>query len=396
MNLILPTFGFNRSLLRHRGFWLTLASALLVLGCSDAKTGSQGAAGGKPPTPPVPVTVAPCLRKDMPVEVEATGSVEPFASVGIKSQVEGVLERVHFSEGAQVRAGDLLFSLDARPFTARLNRARAALAKDRAALDNARKQAERYRPAAAQGYVSEEQSDQAQTSFATLAAAVQEDEATLASAQLDLDYCTIRSPLSGMAGDVLVDAGNLVKAAADAPLVTIHQIVPIKVSFTLPEQTLPTLKTYLAGGALEVLATPAGSAATALRGTFSFLDNAVDTSTGTIRLKATFANSEQSLWPGQFVNVRLLLTTQRDAAVIPSQAVQTGQSGAYVYVVTAQQTVEERPVAVAFSARGEAVIAAGLAVGETVVTDGQLRLRPGAAVKVLETGAGSARSEGKP
>ncbi len=244
------------------GIWpvLAICLGLALAGCSGAKDGkgAKGEKGGKPKSPPVPVTVATSVAKDMPVVLEAIGTVEPFASVGIKSQVAGVLEKVNFREGDPVKAGDLLFAIDPRPFAARLSQVRAALAKDQAALDNARKQAERYAPAAEKGYVSEEQSDQAQTSVATLAAVVQADAAAVESAQLDLDNCTIRSPLSGFAGDILTDQGNLVKAADDQPLVTINQISPVKVTFTLPEQALPELKKYLAARTLEVQASLPG------------------------------------------------------------------------------------------------------------------------------------------
>ncbi len=374
---------------------LALCLCLALAGCSGSKDGkgAKGEKGSKPKAPPVPVTVATSVAKDMPVELEAIGSVEPFASVGIKSQVAGVLEKVNFREGDQVQKGDLLFAIDPRPFTARLNQVQATLARDRAALDNAKKQAARYAPAAEKGYVSEEQSDQAQTSVATLAAVVQADEAAIENARLDLDNCTIRSPISGFAGDLLIDQGNLVKASADLPLVTINQIYPVKVSFTLPEQSLPELKKYLAARSLEVLATLPGTNGKPLSGRFSFLDNSVDPTTGTIRLKATFANSDRSLWPGQFVNVRLLLTIRQKATVVPVQAVQTGQKGAYVYVVKKEQTVEQRPVTVGFTVGSETVIESGLAVGETVVTDGQLRLTPGAAIKAVEPGGRGGKSD---
>lgn len=372
------------------GLWPLLALCLLLLlsGCSGGKEAQKK--GGKNKSKPVPVTVAASSRKDMPVEVEAIGTVEPFASVGVKSLVAGVLDKVSFREGDPVKAGDLLFTIDPRPFVARLGQAQAALAKDRAALDNARRQAERYTPAAEKGYVSEEQADQARTSVATLAAVVQADEAAVESARLDLGNCSIRSPISGYAGGLLVDQGNLVKASADEPLVTINQVTPIKVSFTLPEQTLPELKKHLSARTLEVLATQPGNGAKPGRGKLSFLDNTVDPTTGTIRLKAAFANPDRNLWPGQFVNVRLLLTTRKDATVVPVQAVQTGQDGAYLYVVKKDQTVELRPVTVAFSVGNDSVIASGLAVGETVVTDGQLRLTPGAVIKPVKAGKAEA------
>ena len=361
---------------------LALCLLLLLLSCSGGKEAQKK--NGKDKSKPVPVTVAASSRKDMPVEVEAIGTVEPFASVGVKSLVAGVLDKVNFREGDPVKGGDLLFTIDPRPFVAQLNQAQATLAKDRATLDNARRQAERYTPAAAKGYVSEEQADQARTSVATLAAVVQADEAAVESARLDLNNCSIRSPISGYAGGLLVDQGNLVKASADEPLVTINQVTPIKVSFTLPEQTLPELKKHLSARTLEVLATPPGNGAKPLSGKLSFLDNTVDPTTGTIRLKAAFANPDRSLWPGQFVNVRLLLAIRKDATVVPVQAVQTGQNGAYLYVVKKDQTVEQRPVTVAFSLGNDSVIASGLTAGETVVTDGQLRLTPGAIIKAVK------------
>lgn len=371
---------------RRAGRWPLLAFTLLLVlaGCSGSK-GDKNAKGGgaKAVAAPLPVTVAVSGRKEMPLELTAIGTVEPFASVGIKSLVSGVLEVVNFREGDQVKAGDLLFAIDQRPFVARLGQLQAAQAKDQAALDNARKQAERYLPAAAKGYVSEEQADQAQTSVATLAALVKADEAAVESARLDLDNCKIRSPISGYAGELMSDQGNLVKGGADQPLVTINQVDPVKVAFTLPEQHLPELKQALAGRTLAVQAGPPGHSGLPLSGKFSFLDNTVDPATGTIRLKATFANPERTLWPGQFVNVRLRLATRPGATVVPVPAVQTGQGGTYVYVVKPDQTVEQRPVTVEFSVGGEAVIASGLAAGETVVTDGQLRLKPGAAVTPL-------------
>ena len=396
MNYYSAPVGSSR--LRFRAMILALLGICLLLilsACSGSKDGkgAKGEKGGKPKSPPVPVSVATSGRKDMPVELAAIGTVEPFASVGIKSQVAGVLDKVNFREGDPVAAGDLLFAIDPRPFAARLNQVRATLAKDQAALDNAKKQAERYGPAAEKGYVSEEQADQAQTSVATLAAVTQADAAAIESALLDLDNCTIRSPLTGFTGGLLTDQGNLVKAADAQPLVTINQISPVKVTFTLPEQALPELKKYLAARSLEVQATLPGNSNPPLTGRFSFLDNSVDASTGTIRLKATFVNSDRSLWPGQFVNVRLLLTTRKDATVVPVPAVQTGQKGTYVYVVKPDQTVELRPVTVGFTVGGDTVIEAGLAVGETVVTDGQLRLIPGAAIKLPEPGGKGGKSD---
>ncbi|MCB2148655.1 MAG: efflux RND transporter periplasmic adaptor subunit [Deltaproteobacteria bacterium] len=388
--------GDGRLLLLYAGRGLILALGLLFIlqGCSVSET--QSDTGEKPArskASSVPVSVATTSRKDMPVEVQAVGSVEPFAAVGIKSQVAGVLVNVNFREGDPVKAGDLLFRIDPRPFDARLHQALAALAEDRAALDNARRQAARYRPAAEKGYVSEEQSDQAQTSVAVLAAAVAAEEAAVESARLDLDNCTIRSPISGYTGVLLVDQGNLVKAEADQPLVTINQVQPIKVCFALSEQALPELKKYLAAGSLAVQAVPVGYCGEPLVGRISFLDNMVDAATGTIRLKATFANPDRILWPGQFVHVRLQLTTRRDATVVPARAVQTSQTGNFVYLVDPEQRVELRPVTLGFSVGDESVIERGLAVGETVVTDGQLRLAPGVKVRFVQADTATGKTE---
>jgi multidrug efflux system membrane fusion protein len=363
---------------RSAARWLGVLCMLFILiGCSENPPGPP-ATKGKGAAQPLPVKIATVVRKDVPVELRAVGLAEAFASVAVKSQIGGILQEVGFKEGDRVKAGDLLFRIDSRPYLRRLEQARAALAKDLAALENARKQAQRYLPAAANGYVSAEQSDQAQTNVATLEAQVLADRAAEASARIDLENCTILAPISGYTGELFADLGNLVKAEADQPLVTINQTSPIKVSFTLPEQILPELKKYLASGDMQVIVS---AAEVTMSGKLDFLDNQVNQATGTIRLKATFANPSRQLWPGQFVNVQLRLTTRKDATVVPTRAIQAGQDGDYVYVVNSSQTVEQRPVTVAFSDDVQAVVDAGLSVGETVVTDGQLRLRVGAAVK---------------
>jgi multidrug efflux system membrane fusion protein len=339
----------------------------------------------------LPVKTAQVVRQDVPVELRAIGIAEAYSRVDVKSQISGLLVAVGFQEGDRVKAGDLLFRIDPRTYRSRLEQAQAALAKDLAALENARKQALRYLPAAEKGYVSFEQADQAQTNVATLEAAVQADQAAVASARIDLDRCTITSPISGYTGELSADPGNLVKAEADQPLVTVSQVAPIKVSFTLPEQALPEVKKQLAAGDMDVIVQIAEASMT---GRLVFLDNQVNQDTGTIRLKAVFANQEHDLWPGQFVNVRLRLKIRKDAIVVPARAVQAGQEGDFVYIVKDDQTVDQRPVEVAFSDDVQAVIAAGLEAGETVVTDGQLRLRVGAKVKTVAE-AGTISSDGK-
>jgi len=361
------------------GLFGLLCLFFVLSGCTENKT-DQASAKGKGGSPPLPVKVATVVRKDVPVELRAVGLAEPFASVEVKSQISGLLEKVGFLEGDQVKAGDILFRIDSRPYVSLLLQAEATRDKDLAALENARKQAERYLPAAENGYVSIEQSDAAQTSVATLQAQVKADEAQVVRARIDLDNCTIRSPISGHTGVLSEEFGNLVKAAADLPLVTINQISPIKVSFTLPEQMLSEVKKHLAAGDMEVVAT---SAEGALTGKLSFFDNKVNQENGTIRLKAIFANEAQQLWPGQFVNIGLRLTVRKDATVAPTRAIQSSQNGDFVYVVAQDQIVAVRPVVVAFSDEGQSVIESGLDVGEIVVTDGQLRLRAGAVVKTV-------------
>jgi len=382
MNRLIRPAGVRQSVIallpRAMGSSLCILCVVIILtGCSEDQTGQTAAKGNNTATP-LPVKIATVMRKDVPVELRAIGLAEAFATVEIKSQISGVLEKVGFKEGARVATGDLLFLIDARPYVSRLEQAQASLAKDLAALENARKQAQRYLPAAEKGYVSIEQSDQAQTNVATLEAQVQADQAAVTSARIDLDNCSIHAPIAGYTGQLFADQGNLVKAEADQPLVTINQTSPIKVTFTLPEQVFPEVKKHLAAGDMAVIVNAVG---TTLSGKLSFVDNKVDRETGTIRLKATFANESQQLWPGQFVNTRLRLTTRKDATVVPTRAVQTSQTGDFVYVVKSDQTVEQRPVTVAFSDDDQSVIDSGLEVGETVVTDGQLRLRAGAVVQ---------------
>lgn len=365
-------------------FVWTLSFIVLLLflnGCSE-NPAEPVALKGKRTSASLPVTVTTVERKDVPVELRSVGLIEASVSIAIKSQVSGLLEKVAFQEGDLVKAGDLLFQIDPRPYRSRLKQAQAALTKDLAALDNARKQAKRYLPAAEKGYVSSEQSDQAQTTAATLEAQIIADEAALENARLDLENCTIRSPIAGYTGELFTDSGNLVKAAADQPLVTINQITPVKISFTLPELALTDVKKYRTAGEMDVRAE---SGDESFSGKLIFVDNRVDPASGTIRLKASFPNKKNQLWPGQFVSVWLRLATRTDAIVVPTRAIQTSQNGDFVYVVNSDQTVTQRPITLAFTAEDQAIIDVGLSGGETIVTDGHLRLRDGAAIKVLET-----------
>jgi membrane fusion protein, multidrug efflux system len=361
---------------------LALAAGALVLsGCSSRK---------KPAPEAVPVTVGTVTTKSVPIELTAIGSVQPYSTVAVKALINGELTEVHFREGQDVRKGDLLFTIDPRPYQAALAQAQAALARDRAQAINAQADARRYAELVKKDYVTEEQYDQTQATAAAAQATVQADEAAVEAARVNLSYCTIRSPIDGRTGNLMVHAGNVIKAN-DVPLVTINQITPVYVAFSVPEQQLWEIKARAAAGKLDVLAAPAANSAPPGHGQLTFIDNAVDPTTGTIQLKATFPNRGRFLWPGEFVNVRLVLSKEANAVVAPAQAVQTGQEGEFVFVVKPDDTVESRPVTVARTVGQEAVIEKGLHPGERVVTDGQLRLVPGARVEIKSglSGAGT-------
>lgn len=341
--------------------------------------------GKKAPPPPkaaVPVEAATVEQKTVPVQVRAIGNVEAYSIVGVKSQIGGELLRVHFKEGQDVKKGEILFTIDPRPYQAALRQAEANLAKDTAQLENAKVDMGRYAELVEKGYVARQQYDQVRTNFATLEATVNADKALVENARLQLKYCYIYSPIAGRTGGLVVNQGNLIKANADNPIVTINQIEPIYVTFSVPEQYLTEIKKYMAAGKLDVKAFIGNDVKDPEQGMLSFVDNAVDVATGTIKLKGTFANKGRRLWPGQFVTAVLTLTAQPDAVVVPSESVQTGQSGQYVFVIKQDFTVESRPVEVSRTLNGESVIGKGLKPGERVVTDGQLRLVPGAKVEI--------------
>ena len=288
-----------------------------------------------------------------------------------------------------MKTGDLLFRIDPRPYEAALKSAQAQLARDAVQLKTARQDVERYSDLVKKDYVTQEEYDRIRTTADSLEATVRADQAAVENATVQLEYCTIRSPIDGRTGQLMVHQGNLVKENGDAPLVVINQITPIYVAFSVPEQNLAEIKKRSAAGRLEVEASLPGSGGGPLKGWLSFFDNAVDSTTGTVRLKATFPNRDRVLWPGQFVEVGLRVSTRPDALVVPTQAVQTGQQGSYVYVVRPDLSVESRPVVVGTAAGTETVVDKGLQAGETVVTDGQLRLVPGAKVEVKNAPAGA-------
>ena len=353
---------------------MVFLAALLLPACSGGKE--------PPKKEAVPVVVATVEQKDVPVQIKTIGSVEPFATVAIKARVGGEIKQVNFKEGQDVTKGQLLFVIDPRPLETSLRQAEANLAKDRALATKAETDARRYAELIKKDFVSREQYDQAKATAESLAAIVQADEVAVQNARLQLSYCFINSPLTGRTGNLKADQGNLIKADADTSMVVINQIQPIYVSFSLPQQYLPDIKKYMALGKVRVKAVIANDDQRPEEGVLTFVNNTVDTATGTFLVKATYDNPERKLWPGLFVNVVVHLTSQPNAVVAPSQAMQTGQQGQFVFVVKDDLTAEARPVEVDRTFDGEVIVKKGLAPGERVVTNGQLRLVPGAKMQI--------------
>ena len=333
-------------------------------------------------SPAVPVTTAPVLLKTVPVRLYAIGNVEPYTTVAVKARVDGQLVSVHFKEGDEVRQGAILFEIDPRPFAASLKQAQANLLKDKALLDRANEQEKRYKDLLAKNFISADAYEQVRTNAETAAATTAADEAAIDNAKLSLEYCTIRSPVTGYAGRIQIQQGNLVKANDAGAMLTVNQVVPIYTTFSVPEQNIADFRQYLAAGELKVTASFANSAHPPIAGRLSFIDNSADATTGTIKLRAEFPNTDKALWPGQFVNVVLTLHEQKDAVVAPSAAVQSGPTGQYVFVVKPDSTVELRNITIARAEGDDSVVASGLQAGDQVVTVGQLRLAPGTKVNV--------------
>ncbi len=332
----------------------------------------------------VPVTVASVMQETVPVKVQAIGNVEAYQTVATKARVDGQIMTVNFREGEHVRKGDVLFRIDPRPYAATLRQAEANALRDAAARDQARSQERRYQELLAKNFISKEAYAQIRTNAETAEATAKASEAGLENARLNLEYCTITSPLDGYVGKVLLQAGNLVRANDANPLVVINQVKPIYVNFAVPEQNLPEIRKYMASGPMRADAILPDPAAPAVVGRLIFIDNAVDPSTGTIRLRAQFDNADAALWPGQFVAVSLRLYEQADAIVVPSEAVQTGPKGQYVYVIGQDQLAEVRPITVQRAEGEHTIVARGLAKGELVVTRGQLRLGPRTRVQIAK------------
>jgi multidrug efflux system membrane fusion protein len=382
----------------------------IILFIFAAACSAPQAQSGPPVMPPEPVTTGQAVQESVPIQIRTVGTAEPSLSVEVKSQVAGPLMNVKFREGANVSQGDLLFEIDARPFREALRQAEAALARDQAQLrvaeanlarsqaqsKNAKLEADRFERLSKEGISTRQQEDQIRTAaeialhsvsgdeatIESIRAAMESDRAAVEQAKLNLAYCEIHAPISGRAGNLLLHPGNLVKANADSALVVLNQIQPIFVNFGVPERYLRSITEQHSRRKLKVDASPERDAKP-VSGTLTVIDNAVDANTGTIRLKATFENREGRLWPGQFVNVALTLDTQ-EATVVPSEAVQAGQQGSFIYVVKADQSVEPRPVMVGQTISGKVIVEQGLASGETIVTDGQSRLFPGAKISTAK------------
>ncbi|HTS87475.1 MAG TPA: efflux RND transporter periplasmic adaptor subunit [Gemmatimonadales bacterium] len=397
---------------------------LMVLASGSLLAGACSRQAPKPARPTVPVTVTSVHHADVPYTIEANGLVAPMQTAAVAAQVDGIITQVGFREGQEVTRGQMLFQIDPRPYQAAFDQARANLTRDKASADNAAREADRYTVLETQGFATKEEADQQRAAASVAEATVTADQAALATARFNLDNATIRAPIPGRTGSLLVRVGNLVHASSGTPLVVINQIQPILVRFSVPSTELALIRRYAATGTLPVEARPGAPLArtdtamgdrpagtslgraggdstdpprgrspftvgTVSRGNLSFIDNAIDTTTGTLMLKATFPNSDEALWVGQFVATSLRLFVEKDALVVPAAAVITGQQGLSAYIVDSTGAAQLRRVTVERTAGGVAIIASGLAEGDRVVTDGQSRLAPGVKV-TLKTGTAAA------
>ena len=370
--------------------WIAVAALALAAACGGTKTEQ---------TPTVPVSVSPAVRIDAPAVVAANGVVEPLQTVAVEAQVGGTLTEASFQEGQEVSEGQVLFRIDPRPFEAALRQAEAALARDRAQAQNAQREAERYKALVAKDYVTQSQAEQAQAQAASLSATLQADSATVENARVNLGYTTIRAPISGRTGSLLVRRGNLVKPNA-GPLVVINELQPILVRFPVTARDFLALRRRVSAGPVPVRVTASDSTVLPEQGSLTFLDNAVDSLTGTVTAKARFNNSSRALWPGEYVRVAVQLDVRSGAIAVPTTAVMNGQEGTYVYVVDGEKNAHVRTVTPGQAVGDLTVIERGVQPGEQVVVDGQSRLVPGAKVDakqqttpVAQRGAGSGVDE---
>ena len=363
---------------------LVVAVALFAYFGAEIRANERKAPKGPPA---VPVNVALVSQELVPFRIQAIGNVEAYSTVAVKARADGQIIEVGFKEGEEVRKRQVLFKIDPRPFEAALRQAEANALRDAAASEQARSQERRYQELLDKNFISKEAYAQIRTNATTAEATARASQAALDNAKLNLEYCTITAPIEGYAGKIQIQMGNLVKANDVNPLVVINQVHPIYVNFAVPEQRLAEVREHMALDSLAVEALLPGVDKTAATGALIFVDNAVDPSTGTIRLRARFANKENTLWPGQFVGVSVRLFEQPDAIVIPSQAVQTGPEGQYVYVVGQDLLVDVRRIKVQRTEGERAIVTSGLAKGERVVTRGQLRLGPKTRVQISKSPA---------
>lgn len=370
------TNSYSRNSIVSSLGWVTFSLFTAILLCACSKT-------EKPAPPAVPVIVASAVEKTIPVQINAIGNVEPYQTISVKAQITGEITKVNFREGQDVGKGYLLFELDCRPYVEAVKQAEANLARDTAQAKNAQVDLERYTALLEEQFVTRQQYDQVQTNATALEATLKADKAVIENNRVQVQYCSLRSPIAGRTGSLKLNQGNIVKAN-DVELVVINQIQPIYVTFTINENDLPAVKKYQEIDKLKVEAFISKDERPE-QGFLTFIDNAVNKVTGTITLKGTFANSDKRLWPGQFVSVVLTLTTEPNAILIPSQAIQTGQSGQFVFVIKPDLTAEMRPVTIGASIGGETAIGKGIQAGERVVTDGQSRIVAGARVEIKAT-----------
>ncbi len=369
-------YAINRFIIGSPQYIALLLIPWIAVSCSPGKAEKNKPAG-------VLVNVAPVVAKDVPYQIVSIGNVEAYNTISVKAQINGEIVAVYFKEGQYVNKGDLLYKIDPRPFEAALKQAEANLARDTALARKSSEDVKRYKMLLKEELVPVKDYDQVIANDEALIATLKADRALVETNRLQLEYTAIRSPVSGIAGSILINAGNVVKAN-DLPLITINQVNPIYVTFAVPEKNLAEIKKRMGSGTLSVQAVIPGQEKDPETGVLAFVDNAVDKSTGTIKLKGIYENKNRHLWPGQFVSVTLFLYLQTQAVAVPSQAVQSGQTGPFVYVLKADHTAEFRPVVVARTYQSDTLIEDGLKPGEQVVTDGILMLKPGSKVEIRE------------
>ncbi len=378
---------FQKPIRRPRGYLLA-SLALLVAACGGyagwqhRATANVAAETAPTPAPAIPVSVVTAQRRDVPIYLTGLGTVQAFNTVTVKTRVDGELTKVAFTEGQDVKAGDLLAQIDPRPFQAAYDQALAKKVQDEANLANAKLDLQRFADLATRNFAPKQQVDTQRAMVAQLEAQIQGDQAAIDSAKTQLDYTTIASPLTGRTGIRLVDQGNIVHATDTTGLVVVTQLQPISVIFTLPESELASVQSALKSGPVRIFAMDRDNDKQLAEGTIAVLDNQIAQTTGTLRIKGTFPNKDGALWPGEYLNVRLLARTAPNVVTVPPSALQRGQNGYYAYVVKPDSTVETRPLKVGQVSDGVAIVDDGVSAGEQVVTAGQYRLQPGARVAV--------------